>query len=282
MKTFLSFALSLFISAWGSGQVASQSTNSTSEVVLVSEVNWTPLNPLRGEKGPKAATLWGDRNGAVPTGFLVKFVDDFLSPPHVHNVSYRGIVISGLVHNDDPSAAKMWMPPGSFWTQPAGEVHITAAKGSINVAYIEIDKAPYLVLPPEEAFDRGERPINVHASNIVWLDPPGAPASGEGPRIAFLWGNPKDSQLNGTLVKLPVGFSGELHGNGALLRAVVIKGHTSHSLFGGPDVQKLEPGSYFGSEGDTAHQVACKVGDECILYVQTKGKFDVISTQPKR
>ena len=62
---------------------------------------------------------------------------------------------------------------GSFWTQPKGEVHITAAKGTTNVAYIEIEEGPYLVLPTEEAFDSGERPINVDASNIVWIDQPG-------------------------------------------------------------------------------------------------------------
>ncbi|NNF05424.1 MAG: DUF4437 domain-containing protein, partial [Candidatus Eisenbacteria bacterium] len=117
----------------------------TSKVVMASEIEWQQLNPLRGDASPKAATLWGDRNGTEETGFLVKFVDGFESPPHIHNVTYRGVVISGLVHNDDPDAAPMWMPKGSYWTQPAGEVHITAAKGSENIAFIEIEEAPYLV-----------------------------------------------------------------------------------------------------------------------------------------
>ena len=281
IKTSLSVALGLSMSASGSAQTAIQSTNSNSEVALVSDVEWTPLNPLRGDNGPKAGTLWGDRNGTAPAGFLVTFVDGFSSPPHVHNVTYRGVVISGLVHNDDPDAAKMWMPPGSFWAQPAGEVHVTAAKGSINVAYIEVDTAPYLVLPPTEAFDRGERPINVSASNIVCIDPPGVPGSAEGPRMAFLWGDPQDGQLNGTFVKLPVGFSGALHGNGALLRTVVIKGQTSHQLVGKSVVEKLEPGSYFSSKGDAEHQVSCKGREECIIYVRTKGKFGLIPAQPK-
>ncbi|MEM7344045.1 MAG: DUF4437 domain-containing protein, partial [Chloroflexota bacterium] len=38
------------------------------------------------------------------------------------------------------------------------------------VAYIEIQHGPYLVMPPEEAMDNGERAINVHAGNLVWLD----------------------------------------------------------------------------------------------------------------
>ena len=193
MRKFLGLALTgvvtaaCTISLVPSNSIASQPTaEPTSEVILTSEVKWELLNPARGDKSPKAGTLWGDRKGSGPTGFLVKFVDGFSSPPHIHNITYRGVVIRGLIHNDDPNAENMWMPVGSFWTQPKGEVHITAAKGSTNVAYIEIDKGPYLVLPPKEAFDSGERPINVDASNIVWIDQPGMPASANGPKVAFL------------------------------------------------------------------------------------------------
>lgn len=250
----------------------------TSEVVLTSEVKWTPLNPLRGAKSPKAGTLWGDpdRKFPVATGFLVQFADGFSSPPHIHNITYRGVIISGLVHNDDPNAAKMWMPTGSFWTQPAGEVHITAARGPTNMAYIEIDRGPYLVLPPKEAFDRRERPINVDASNIVWVDPPGAPASANGPKVAFLWGKLQDGQLNGTLVKLPAGFTGKIKSHGSTFRAVVIKGQPQYQVPGDSDINTLEPGSYFGSKGESVHQVTSKVGEESIIYVRTDGKFNVI------
>ena len=288
MKKFLSIALVSAISGVftilpaASDSIAQEpAAKPTSEVVLRSEVKWTPLNPLRGDKSPKAGTLWGDpdRKFPVATGFLVQFADGFSSPPHIHNITYRGVVISGLVHNDDPDAAKMWMPAGSFWTQPAGEVHITAAKGPANVAYIEIDKGPYLVLPSKEAFDRSERPINVDASNIVWVDPPGAPASANGPKVAFLWGNPQDGQLNGTLVKLPAGFTGKIKNHGSTFRAVVIKGQPQYQVPGETDVMNLEPGSYFGSKGEWVHQVSSKEGEESIIYVRTDGKFNVISAK---
>ena len=71
----------------------------TSEVILASEVKWEKLNPARGDKSPQAGTLWGDRKGAVPTGFLAKFVDGSSSPPHIHNATYRAVVISGRIHN---------------------------------------------------------------------------------------------------------------------------------------------------------------------------------------
>ena len=160
--------LFLLILIFGLTGCSSVKLSSDIQVLPAEQVNWEKLNPARGDKSPQAATLWCDRKGEVETGFLVKFVDGFSSPPHIHNVTYRGIVISGLIHNDDPKAANMWMPTGSYWTQPAGEVHITSAKGKENIAFIEIDKGPYLVKPRNKKFDNGERPYNIHASNVIW------------------------------------------------------------------------------------------------------------------
>ena len=125
MRTFLPLVLLCVITvACTSTQATFDSTSPKSvteptyELVLTSEVEWQQLNTARGDKSPQSATLWGDRKGAVPTGFLARFVDGYSSPPHIHNVTYRAVVISGRIHNDDPDAADMWMPAGSFWTQP--------------------------------------------------------------------------------------------------------------------------------------------------------------------
>jgi hypothetical protein len=252
-------------------------------IVLNSEVEWTHLNPKRGDLAPKAGTLWGNLKGTGPTGFLLKPTDGFESPPHIHNVSYRGVVIRGLIHNDDPNAADMWMPAGSFWTQPRGEVHVTAARGADSLAYIEIEAGPYLVLPSEEALDSGERPVNVDVTNIVWLnaadltwiEPPGKTANPNGPKIAFLWGGTQQGQLNGTLIKLPAGFDGELRSPGFNFRAVVIMGLPQYHL--SETAQKtLEPGSYFSSDGAAAHRVSSSATKESVLYVRTDGPYQVV------
>lgn len=125
-------------------KISEQKEKPTNKVVLGSEVKWEKLNPARGDQSPLAGTIWGDRNGIEATGFLVKFADGFSSPPHIHNITYRAVVISGAIHNDDPQAEKMWMKPGSFWTQPLGESHSTASKGE-SMALVEIDNGPYLV-----------------------------------------------------------------------------------------------------------------------------------------
>ena len=282
IRKFLLLALALFVTALGCAQIASQriepdsAAKSSSEVVLKSEVQWGPLNPARGDNSPKAGTLWGDRTASGPSGFLVEFVDGFSSPPHIHNVTYRGMAISGTIHNDDPNAEKMWLPKGSFWTQPAGGVHITAAKGSNNLAYIEIEDGPYLVLPPEKAFSSSEKPINVDVSNIVWVNQPGTSTSGNGAKVAFLWGKPQENQLNGTLIKLPPEFTGKIRSHGSTFGAVVIQGQPQYQVPGETEAKALVPGSYFSSKGESVHQVSSKAGEESIIYVRTDGKFDVI------
>lgn len=278
---FLLLALSLFVVVCIGSQIASQSAalegtaEPTSQVILTSEVKWEQLNPARGDKSPMAGTLWGDRIGLGPSGFLLRPVDGFKSPPHIHNIAYRGVVIDGTIHNDDPNAEEMYMPTGSFWTQPAGGVHITAAKGNNPLAYIEVEDE-FGVLPAEEAFQSEDKPINVDASNIVWIDQPGMPASTDGSKIAFLWGNPQGDQLNGTLIKLPTGFIGKIRSHGSTFRAVVIQGRPKHRVPGETDFRTMEPGSYFSSKGESVHQVSCEVGEDCLLYVRITGKFDVI------
>ncbi|CAM2010024.1 DUF4437 domain-containing protein [Acanthopleuribacter pedis] len=245
---------------------------SSYEVVAYSEVQWAKLNPARGEQSPRASTLWGDRKGEVPTGFLAKFVDGFSSPPHIHNATYRAVVIHGLIHNDDPAAAKMWMPPGSFWTQPKGETHITAAKGPLNVALVEIDKGPYLVKPPEQAFDSGERPINMDPSNIVWVDLNGRHGRIPGVKVAYLWGSQEGDQTNGMFLKLPAGFEGTLHSK-ASFRAVVISGRLQYS---DATKKQLDPGSYFGATAERKHPITALAESEVILYTRADGAYQVV------
>ena len=282
MKTFLALVLASSIIALDIADSIALETDdeSTTELVPFSEIEWEQLNPARGDKSPQAGTLWGNRKDTVPTGFLARFVDGFSSPPHIHNATYRAVVISGLIHNDDPDAADMWMPAGSFWTQPKGEVHITAARGTTNVALDEIDKGPYLVLPLDEAFDSGERPINVDASNIVWVDLPGISSSTKGPKVAYLWGKLQEGQSNGSFIKLPAGFTGKIHSQGSTFRAVVIRGNTEYKVPGKNIIRTLAPGSYFGSTGEMLHQVSSAAGEESTIYIRTDGIYDIVPVQP--
>lgn len=254
------------------------------ELVLASEVTWDHLNPARGDKAPQAGTLWGDRNGTQATGFLLKPNEGFKSPPHIHNVSYRAVVIEGELHNDDPDAANMWMPAGSYWTQPKGEVHITSAKGPYTLAYVEIESGPYLVRPTSQAYDSHERPVNVDNTNLVWLSIKDTPwdaqpilnTSGHSPEVALLWGQQDSEGLNGTFLRLPADFNGRIISNSPSFRAVVIKGQPKYQAANNLDITKLIPGSYFASKGIAAHQISAQNGAETILYIRAQGQYQVI------
>lgn len=225
--------------------------NKKIKILPVSKVKWEKLNPARGDKSPQAGTLWGDRKGSPETGFLAKFVDGFSSPPHIHNVSYRAIVIEGLIHNDDPKAETMWMPKGSYWTQPAGEAHITSAKGKTNIALVEIDNGPYLVRPVSKSFDNGERPYNIHSSNIIWRN------KGRH-KYADLWQD-KNGVVTGSLLK----FKDRLELKTNKAKVVVISGETSI------ENQKMGAGSLISVDDNARLNILCKT-DECILYWKSK------------
>lgn len=248
--------------------------NPTNKVILSSDIVWEKLNPARGDQSPQAGTIWGDRKGNKATGFLAKFVDGFSSPPHIHNTTYRAVVIKGLIHNDDPEAHNMWMKPGSFWTQPSGESHITSAKGDVNIALVEINKGPYLVKPTNEAFDNGEKPINIDASNLVWLNNKKSNWIGEESKaeLSFLI---EDKVGKSFFIKLPEGYNGKIETNGTVLHAVLIQGNLNYILPQTNEKTSLDEGSYFGSTKKAIHSVSNNGKGEVIIYFRTNGSIKV-------
>ena len=245
------------------------------QIVQVQDVEWGYLNPLRGDLSPSAANLWGDRTIDSATGMLVKFNQGFSSPPHIHNVSYRGIVIDGLLHNDDPGAEESWLSAGSYWTQPAGQNHVTAANGDSNLIYLEIDEGPYLVQPSDEQFDNGEHPVNLHQSNMVWLDhEDSALIESENVSIVHLWRVNGNDRTNGVLIKLASGFSGKIRSDGNSLRSVVISGEVNLNSSNNVILSALKPGSYFASNGNFTHWLSSN--SESILYLRYDGKIGII------
>ncbi|HAO16728.1 MAG TPA: hypothetical protein DCQ38_03885 [Alteromonas macleodii] len=245
------------------------SAHAQDKVIAVKDAEWGYLNPARGDKSPGAADLWGDRTKDTATGMLVRFNKGFESPPHIHNITYRGIVIEGEMHNDDPNAAKMWMPTGSFWTQPAGEDHTTAANDKTNLIYLEIDEGPYLVKPSKEHFDNGERPINVHADNMVWLHETDiANISATGVSSAYLWGD--THSLYGSFVKLPQGFEGEIVAKSDEFKAVVISGSLKYD-----NVKTLDPGSYFTLSKGAHSRIENEGNKPSIVYIRATSPYQV-------
>ncbi|NNE19832.1 MAG: DUF4437 domain-containing protein [Myxococcales bacterium] len=72
-----------------------------------------------------------------------------------------------------------------------------------------------------------------------------------------------------------------MRSDGSTLSAVVIQGELEHEEPGGTDIKTMEPGSYFSSRGECAHQVSCERGDDCIIHARMEGRFDVVPVQPE-
>lgn len=234
----------------------------------IEQVKYTPLNPEHGDDSPMAGDIWGDRTQKGATGFIFKPKDGFYSPSHVHNVSYRGVVISGLVHNDDPTAEDNWMPTGSFWTQPKGDIHTTAAKGDNILAYIEIDNGPYLVIPTNEEFETEEVSLNVDRSNIVWVDSSNLKWVDEGKvKVAFLWSSLDADKLRGSFIKMPKNSKSNIHTRATEFRGILISGKIRY------DKTKLNPGSYFSSQGKAEYEIKCLDDSECLIYIRSNSRF---------
>ncbi|WP_394130885.1 DUF4437 domain-containing protein [Shewanella maritima] len=274
-STMLISATVLSLSSVGLMYSLPSSAANQSKLITAEQVDWGYLNPLRGDKSPGAANLWGDRVKDGATGMLVRFNKGFASPAHIHNISYRGVVIEGLMHNANPSAEKMWMPTGSFWTQPAGENHITAANGDNNLIYLEIDSGPYLVKPSEEQFDNGERPINQHVNNMVWLGSEQLSVVGNSQaKVSYLWGNVSAGQSHGMLVSLPAGFTGDIQVNAAEFRSVMISGEMTYQSKEIADKTRISQGSYFESTGKFSHQIHTQ--KPSLLYIRTDGEMKLV------
>ncbi len=248
-------------------------------VTTPDQVSYQPLNPARGDASPQAGVLWGDITKDVPSGMLLKFAEGFSSPPHIHNITYRAIVIDGEIHNDDPDAANMWMGPGTFWTQPAGEVHITSARPDVGgTGFLEILEGPYLVQPGDKAFDNGERPLNLVAPNMVWMNADEmnwiqTGNSEQGAEATLLWGDLSDGELSGSMIKLPPGYKADLSTKGGDLKAVVIQGGVLHSVQSVTEQNDIGAGGFFASAEGMSHSIKCEAKSECLIYVRTEGSF---------
>lgn len=249
--------------------------NPTNKYRLSKDIEFIPLNPARGDKAPQAGALYGNIRDTVATGYIGKFKDGFSSPPHIHNVTYRAIVMNGKLHNADEKAPIMWMPTGSAWTQPKGQPHITSAQGENAMAYIEIDSGPYLVWPVYKNFQTDDRPINIHASNMIYLGKDESRLIGENcdAKITYLW--EKKNGEDGYMLKLPIGFNGQIHSEGNVFFGVIIAGNVVYTMPNTETAVDLDQGSCFESNSTTIHDIS--TNDEALVYIRTNNRFEINS-----
>ncbi len=116
----------------------------------------------------------------------------------------------------------------------------------------------------------GKKAVFMPAGDMKWAETPGAPPDVKG---VTLWGDPAKGPYGG-IQKFPPGFSAPLHTHSSDMHAVVISGTFLVGPEGGPE-NRLPAGSYEFIPSTYKHTTKCDTGSECVVFVETKGKFDV-------
>jgi beta-alanine degradation protein BauB len=118
----------------------------------------------------------------------------------------------------------------------------------------------------------GGTPVFMPAADIKWadLDPNGAP----GVKIADVWGDHAKSGY-GAFLKFPAGFLTPLHTHTSAIKIVVISGTYIQTPEGKAE-HRMGPGSYvFQPGGNYKHISACDKSSDCVLFIESSGKFDL-------
>jgi hypothetical protein len=116
-------------------------------------------------------------------------------------------------------------------------------------------------------------PVSMPAADLKWtdLDPAGAP----GVKIADLWGNHATGPF-GAFIKFPAGFAAPLHRHTNDFQIVVLSGTFIQGSEGKPEI-RIGSGSYLMQPGGNYwHTTSCDQASECLFFVQSRGKFDLL------
>lgn len=138
------------------------------------------------------------------------------------------------------------------------------------VATVALAQEPGYAKPKGAA--KAGTPIFVSAADLKWADlnPTGAP----GVKIADVWGDHTKSGY-GAFLKFPPGFLSPLHTHTNAIKIVVISG-TYIQTPEGQSEHRMGPGSYvFQPGGNYKHISACDKASECLLFIESAGKFDL-------
>jgi hypothetical protein len=116
--------------------------------------------------------------------------------------------------------------------------------------------------------------VLVPASEVKWTDVPQM----TGVQIAPIDGDPSKGPSH-FLLKFVGGFAAPLHHHTANHFVTVIAGTVVLGVDG--NEQKLPAGSVFSFSNKTKHTTSCAAGAECVMSIDSRGKWDVVPETEK-
>ena len=112
----------------------------------------------------------------------------------------------------------------------------------------------------------------VAAGELKWVDVPDTPA-----KMATVKGDAAKGP-HSSFIKLPGGFSAPLHSHTADHHVAVVSGTMTLTPEGGA-AKKLGAGSWFEFTGKKKHTTACDAGADCVLFIVSKGAWDLVPAE---
>ena len=120
---------------------------------------------------------------------------------------------------------------------------------------------------------KGGKAVLVPMADVKWNAVPDFP----GVSMAVLEGDPAKGPTH-FLIKLPDGFAAPLHHHSSDHFVTVVSGTLSLTVDG--TETKLPAGSFFLFKGKKQHITKCEPGADCVLSIDSRGKWDVIPEKP--
>jgi quercetin dioxygenase-like cupin family protein len=122
---------------------------------------------------------------------------------------------------------------------------------------------------------KGGNAVLVPAADMKWSDVPDFP----GLKMAAFQGDPSKGASH-FMIKLPGGFVAPLHHHSSDHYVTVVSGTVVFTV-DGKDT-KLPAGSYFSYTGKKQHVTKCEAGADCLLSIDSRGKWDVVPEGEKK
>ena len=116
--------------------------------------------------------------------------------------------------------------------------------------------------------------VIIEAANLKFTDVPGF----TGVHMAVAEGDPAKGAHH-VFMKFDAGFTAPLHHHTADHFGTVISGTVTFVVDG--KEHKLPPGSYFAFQNKGTHITKCELGSDCLIFLDTRGKWDVIAENKK-
>jgi quercetin dioxygenase-like cupin family protein len=143
-------------------------------------------------------------------------------------------------------------------------------------AVVALSLAASAITPHAVAADsqKGGTAVLMPAGEIKWNDVAGFP----GLKMAALQGDPAKGAHH-AMMKLPAGFASPPHHHSSDHYVTVVSGTLVFTV-DGKDT-RLPPGSYFSYTGKKQHVTKCDAGADCVLSLDTRGKWDIVPEKEK-